>query len=350
MLALFDNDEQRYDAVLVVSFGGPEGPDDVSPFLDNVLRGRRLPPPAKAAIVEKYLRFGGVSPINAHTRDFVAALQDSLRAADLDLPVYWGNRNWHPFLRDTVQVMAADGVRHAIAYATSPFGSYSSCRQYREDVQRAIQDVAAAPRIDMLRKSWNHPGFIAAMAARVAVALRQIGAEALLLFTAHSLPARMAAFSPYEAQLRDACALVSNAVGGTRWQLAYQSASRSVRDPWLQPDVGDALREIHDQGTTDVVVAPIGFVCDHMEVLVDLDVEAREIAAELGLNVVRAATVGTHSTYVQMVCDLVRERMMANPQRPSLGNLGAGTDFCPPSCCPAMPAGGASARAGVSTR
>ena len=337
MSALFDNDAQRYDAVLVVSFGGPQGPDDVMPFLDNVLRGRPLPPAAMARIAERYMRFGGVSPINAHTRAFVEALQASLHAAGLALPVYLGNRNWHPFLGDTVRDMAADGVRHAIAYVTSPFASYSGCRQYREDLSRATQGVADAPRIDLLRKSWNHPGFIGAMADHAASALRTVDGDATLLFTAHSLPTRLAAGCPYQAQLRDACALVAAAVEAPAWRLAFQSASPGAREPWLQPDVGQALREIRDGGAANVVVVPIGFVCDHMEVVFDLDVEARASADHLGLNMVRAATVGTHPAYVRMVRDLVDERMTANPQRPSLGTLGASQDFCPVDCCPAPP-------------
>lgn len=333
----FDNDSQHYDAVLVVSFGGPEGPDDVSPFLDNVLGGRPIPPAAKARIAERYLRFGGVSPINGHTRTFVEALRASLRAADLPLPVYWGNRNWHPFLSAIVRQMAEDGIRRAVAYVTSPFGSYSSCRQYRQDVARAAADTSEPPHIDILRKCWNHPGFVTANADRVGEALLQAGNDAALLFTAHSLPERIASHSPYEAQLRDACSLVADAVDHVGWRLAFQSASASFREPWLQPTVGEALRAIREEGAEKVVVAPIGFVCDHMEVVLDLDIDARAEADALGLNMVRAATVGTHPAYVQMVRDLIVERMAANPKRPSMGTLGTGADFCPADCCPQNP-------------
>ena len=331
---LFDDEARRYDAVLVVSFGGPEGPADVLPFLDNVLRNRPLPATAKARVAERYLAVGGASPINAHVRAFVDALRERLKAAGHPLPVYWGNRNWHPYLADTVRRMAADGVGAAVAYATSLFGSYSGCRQYLQDIARAVQAVPAAPRIDKLRLGWNHPGFIDAMAARVRTARQKADPNAALLLTAHSLPRRMAADCAYEAQLREACGLVAKAAGEPAWQLAFQSGRASARQPWLEPTVDAALQGLARAGRDAVLLAPIGFVCDHMEVVLDLDVDARRTAAELGLGFARAATVGTHPAYVDMVRDLVLERTAANPQRPSEGELGPAPDFCPADCCP----------------
>lgn len=329
---LFDEAPRDYDAVLVVSFGGPEGPHDVMPFLHNVLRGRGASEAAKARVAQRYRRFRGVSPINAHTRAFAQALEASLKAAGRPLPVYLGNRNWHPFLGDAVRGMVAAGVRRALAFVTSVFGSYSGCRQYREDLHRAVQPLDAPPRIDKLRLAWNHPGFIAATAARLAAALQE-APDAPVLFTAHSLPTAMAAGARYEAQLAEACALVAEAAKAKRWRLAYQSASAGAV-PWLQPDVDGALAGIAAQGAATVVVAPIGFVCDHMEVVHDLDIDLRSTATGLGLKMIRAATVGSHPAYVGMVRDLIFERMAASPERPFLGNAGPAPDYCPASCCP----------------
>ena len=329
--AAFDDEAQDYDAVLVVSFGGPEGPDDVMPFLDNVLRGRPVAAEAKARVAEVYLRYGGVSPHNGHMRSFAAALENALRNAGLRLPVYLGNRNWHPFLADTVQRMADDGVRRAIAFVASLFSSYSGCRQYRENLHQAVTQVRNAPHIDKLRQAWNHPGFIAAMAARVSKTLED-AADAPLLFSAHSLPRPMAACADYEAQLLEASALVAERVGAKHWSLAFQSAS-TAPVPWLTPDVDTALARFAEEGHRTVVVVPIGFVCDHMEVVHDLDVQAAATARNLGLRMLRTATVGTHPAYVGMVRDLVRERMTANPQRPALGSSGPSADFCAPDCC-----------------
>ena len=335
--ALFDEDAHDYDSVLVVSFGGPEGPDDVMPFLDNVLRGLKLPPPVKARIAERYDAFGGVSPINAHTRAFIEALRQELTTQGPDLPVYWGNRNWHPLLADTVRQMAADGVKRAIAYVTSTFSSYSGCRKYREDLYEAAAGLEGAPVIDKLRQGYNHPGFIEAMTERVRDAFAEIDAsqrgDAALLFTAHSLPLSMARHTAYQAQLEESCALVAERLGLARWELVYQSNNASYGEPWLAPDIGDALATVAGRGARDAVVAPIGFVCDHMEVVLDLDVEARAKAEELGLTMVRAATVGTHAAYVGMVRELIVERRSANPQRPALGTRGPNHDFCPADCC-----------------
>ena len=335
-MSLFDNDAQDYDAVLVVSFGGPEGPDDVMPFLDNVLAGLRVPPPVKERIARRYHRFGGVSPINAHTREFIAALERELAASRPRLPVYWGNRNWRPMLGDTMARMAADGVNRAIAYVTSTFSSYSGCRKYREDLCAAVDGLDGAPQVDKLRIGYNHPGFIAAMGDRLREALARTdsgGAPPALLFTAHSLPHSMAGACDYVAQLREACALTAEAAGAGQWELVYQSRNASYGEPWLGPEIDEALENVSADGHTHVVVVPIGFVCDHMEVVLDLDVEAAEKAEGIGLHMVRAGTVGTHPAYVRMVRDLIVERMTPNPERPALGSRGPNHDFCPVDCC-----------------
>ena len=329
----FDEAARDYDAILVVSFGGPEGPDEVMPFLDRVFAGRPVPPPVKARIAERYARFGGVSPINAHTREFIAALEARLAAKGPRLPVYWGNRNSAPLLGDAMRRMARDGIGNAVAFVTSMFSSYSGCRQYREDLFRAAEEADAAPRLDKLRVAYNHPGFIAAMADRVREAQAIAPEGAALLFTAHSLPVGMAARADYEAQLDEACGLVAQRVGEDRWRLAFQSNNARTGDPWLTPTVDEALAAIAASGRSSVVVVPIGFVCDHMEVVMDLDVEARACAERLGLHYFRAHTVGTHPSYVDMVRQLVVERMSANPQRPCLGRRGPNPDFCAHDCC-----------------
>ena len=332
----FDNEARDYDAVLIVSFGGPEGPDDVMPFLDNVLAGLPVPPQVKERIAQRYHRFGGVSPINAHTREFIAALERELAVSGPRLPVYWGNRNWHPMLEDTLARMAADGIRSAIAYVTSTFSSYSGCRKYREDLHDAADGLDGAPHIDKLRIGYNHPGFITATAGRLREAFARSPSGELppaLLFTAHSLPLSMARGCDYEDQLREACTLAAKAAGAGPWELVYQSQNASYGEPWLEPDIAEALESVHAAGHGEVVVAPIGFVCDHMEVVLDLDVEAAEKAASLGLDMVRAGTVGTHRAYVKMVRELIVERMTGNPDRPALGERGPNHDYCPADCC-----------------
>ncbi len=334
----FDAAARDYDALLVVSFGGPEGPADVEPFLDNVLRGLPIRPESKAQIVERYQRFGGVSPINAHTRTFIDALERELAEHGPALPVYWGNRNWHPLLSDTFRRMERDGVRRAAAYVTSTFSSYSGCRKYREDLYEAAAGLEQPPRVDKLRVGFNHPGFVSAVADRVREALAELPEprreRAPILFTAHSLPESMARNARYETQLDESCRLVADTLEVTRWQLVYQSNNaRYGGEPWLTPDVGDAIAAVREEGAEDVVVVPIGFVCDHMEVVYDLDVEAAARARDAGIRMVRAGTVGAHPDYVGMVRELVLERMDASRQRRALGTLGASHDRCPADCC-----------------
>ena len=330
--------DHDYDALLVVSFGGPEGPADVDSFLDNVFRGLRVPPETKVHIAQRYEQVGGVSPINAHTRAFIKALQLELDAHGPALPIYWGNRNWHPLLADTVAQMAHAGVRRALAFVTSTFSSYSGCRRYREDLFEAARTIPNAPVFDKLRVPYNHPGFIQAMSDRVSQALDTLPAEqrrnAVVLFTAHSLPLPMARGCDYEAQLASSCGLVSDALGLERWRLVYQSNNASYgRDLWLGPDIRDALREAEGEGIKGVVVAPIGFVCDHMEVVMDLDVDAAAVARELGLVMARACTVGTNPAYVAMVRELIVERLKPTAPRRALGARGPSHDRCPADCC-----------------
>jgi ferrochelatase len=329
---------RAYDAVLVVSFGGPEGPDDVMPFLENVFRGLRVTDETKEKIAARYQGFGGVSPINAHTRNFIAALEKLLASEGPALPIYWGNRNWHPLLPDTIQQMAADGIEHAAVYVTSTFSSYSGCRKYREDLFEATDGVPGAPALDKLRVGFNHPGFIEAAADRVAAAVERLPAQlrepARVLFTAHSLPESMAAEAPYVDQLTDSCRSVAERLGLGDWSLVYQSNNaRYGGEPWLGPDIIEALTVERAARRDAVVVAPIGFVCDHMEVVLDLDVDAAAHAEKLGLKMVRAETVGTHPAYVAMVRDLIVERMTASTARQVIGALPPKHDFCPADCC-----------------
>ncbi|HEX5887813.1 MAG TPA: ferrochelatase, partial [Pyrinomonadaceae bacterium] len=286
----------NYDALLVVSFGGPEGMDDVIPFLENVLRGRNVPRERMLSVAHHYEMFGGVSPINQQNRNLIAALKDELETHGPNLPIYWGNRNWHPLLPDTLRQMAHDGVRNALAFVTSAYSSYSSCRQYRENIANAQAAVGAeAPHVDKLRAFYNHPLFIEANVEHIREAWSRLdgGEQAQLVFTAHSIPETMAANCDYAAQLQEAGSLIAEALGIERWRVVYQSRSGSPMQPWLAPDIGDYLRELKAQGIENVVVAPIGFVSDHMEIIYDLDFEAQNLARELGMKMVRAATAGT---------------------------------------------------------
>jgi protoporphyrin/coproporphyrin ferrochelatase len=334
----------RYDALLLVSFGGPEKDQDVMPFLENVTRGRNIPRERLQEVAGHYYHFGGMSPINDQCRELVAAIGREFGEHGLELPVYWGNRNWHPLLPDTLRQMRADGVIRALAFMTSAYSSYSGCRQYRENVKAAQEEVGAgAPQVDKLRAFYNHPHYVEASAAEVRDALAQIPAERRtsveLVFTAHSIPRSMADTSDYEQQLRETCRLVAQALQLEEYRLVFQSRSGAPNQPWLEPDILDYLRTLPGSGVTDVLVAPIGFVSDHMEVLYDLDTEAKELAAELKLNLVRAATVGTHPTFVRMIRELVEERMNPDSPKLSIGQFGPNHDVCPVNCCapPARP-------------
>ena len=328
----------RFDALLVVSFGGPEGMDDVMPFLGNVTRGRRIPPERLLSVARHYEQFGGMSPINAQNRALIQALEARLAHVGPVLPVYWGNRNWRPLLADTLREMAADGVQNALAFVTSAYSCYSCCRQYREDIERARDELGPdAPRVAKLRAFHNHPGFIEANARGLRNALDRLPpsrrAAARIAFTAHSVPLGMARSSPYETQLLETARLVAGQVEHPHWRLVYQSRSGTPSQPWLGPDIADHLRELGDAGVTDVVVAPIGFISDHMEVGYDLDVAAQSVADELGLNLVRAATAGTHPAFVEMIRELILERTSERAAPRCLGTAGPDHDECPPDCC-----------------
>jgi ferrochelatase len=328
-------DAAAYDAVLVLSFGGPEGQDDVIPFLQNVLRGRNVPPERMEAVAGHYRRFGGVSPINGQNRDLITALEAELAAHGPRLPVYWGNRNWHPMLADTVRTMADDGVARALVFVTSAFGSYSGCRQYRADLAAARAAVGdGAPELDKLRLYWNHPGFIDPVAEGLRSTLAGTGPDPLVLFSAHSIPTVMAEGSPYLEQLRDAAGLVAARCGIDDWELVFQSRSGPPSQPWLGPDVGDRLRALPDP-SRPVVVCPIGFVSDHMEVVYDLDTEAAELASAEGIDLRRAPTVGTSPGFVRMIRELIEERLDPSRPRLALGTLGPWGDSCPAGHCPA---------------
>ena len=323
------------EAILVVSFGGPEKADDVMPFLENVTRGRNIPRERLEAVAEHYYHFGGKSPINDQNRALIAALEALLAAEGPGLPVYWGNRNWHPLLPETVNRMQQDGITRAYAFVTSAWGSYSGCRQYLENIEAARVAVGpGAPEILKLRLYYNHPGFLEPMADRVRSAIdRAPGAE--LAFTAHSVPLLMAETSAYVAQLHEASRLVAERAGVSQHRLVYQSRSGPPAQPWLEPDVLEYLHQTAAAGTRSVVLSPIGFISDHLEVLYDLDVEAAALAAELGLSMVRAETVGTDPRFIAMIRDLVVERRTARIERPALGVYGAAPDTCVGGCCPA---------------
>ena len=295
--------ELAYDAILVLSFGGPEKHEEVIPFLENVLRGRNVPRERMLTVAEHYYHFDGRSPINDQNRALIAGLEHELALHGPRLPIYWGNRNWHPMLADTLRQMRADGVRRALAFVTSIFSSYSGCRQYLEDIERARAEIDGAPEIYKLRKFYNHPLFIEAQADEVADALGNRPAR--IIFTAHSVPLSMAETSDYQKQLQESCRLVAASVGIDDWRLVYQSRSGPPGQPWLEPDISDVVREM-DRGS-DVVVVPIGFVSDHMEVIYDLDTEARAVCDGLGVRMARAGTVETHPAMIRMIAGMIEE-------------------------------------------
>ncbi|MET9296797.1 ferrochelatase [Streptomyces sp. NPDC003077] len=358
-------DPTPYDALLLLSFGGPEGPDDVVPFLENVTRGRGIPRERLKEVGQHYFLFGGVSPINAQNRELLDALRKDFADNGLDLPIYWGNRNWAPYLIDTLRQMVDDGRRRIAVLATSAYASYSGCRQYRENLADALATLQAegrpVPQVDKLRHYFNHPGFVQPMVDGVLAALAELPEDvrdsAHIAFTTHSIPTAAADTSgrpedhtedgeggAYVAQHLDVAREIAEAVraetGVVRpWQLVYQSRSGAPHIPWLEPDICDHLEERHAAGVPAVVMAPIGFVSDHMEVKYDLDTEATAKAAELGLPVARSATVGADPRFAAAVRDLILERAEAErgitPQRCALGALGPSHDLCPVGCCPA---------------
>jgi ferrochelatase len=336
----------NYDAILVVSFGGPESKEEVIPFLENVLRGRSVPRERMLAVAEHYYHFEGKSPINQQTRELIAALRAELERNGPKLPIYWGNRNWHPLLPETLRQMKQDGIRRALAFVTSAYSSYSSCRQYREDIARAQSEVGlsqcepGAPEVEKIRPFFNHPAFIEATVERVGDALRSVPADARenvqIVYLAHSIPISMANTSDYVKQLEEVRRLVSAALGQKNDVLVYQSRSGVPGQPWLEPDILDYLRRAKaEKLASAVVLAPIGFISDHMEVLYDLDVEAQQLCDSLGLAMTRAKTVGVHPKFIGMIRELILERMNPGSERRALGSLGPRADVCAEDCCPA---------------
>jgi ferrochelatase len=333
-----DDVARDYDALLVLSFGGPEGMDDVMPFLENVTRGRNVPRERLLEVAEHYAHFEGVSPINAQNRALVAALERELAARGIALPIYLGNRNWHPLLESTLARMRDDGVRQALVFVTSAYSSYSGCRQYREDIARALSVIGEPTlQFDKIRVFYNHPGFVEPMADGVRAALESLPTArrdaAEVIFTAHSIPLAMARNSAYERQLRETCRLVAERAGPNRYRLAWQSRSGPPQVPWLEPDILDELDRLHTSGVRDVIVMPVGFISDHLEVLYDLDHEAREQASALGMTMIRVPTVGTDPRFVAMIRELIEERTSPHPVRRYLGAFGPSHDFCPANCC-----------------
>lgn len=359
-----------YDALLLLSFGGPEGPDEVVDFLANVTRGRGIPRERLAEVGQHYQHFGGVSPINAQNRALIAALDTEMRVRGHSLPIYFGNRNWHPLLADTLAEMAADGVRRALVIVTSAYSCYSGCRQYRENLAAAVTDAGLDGRLelDKVRAYFDHPGFVEPMVEHTLAALAELPSvddATRLVFTTHSIPVSSAAASgppgaydpatggAYVAQHLAVAALIADAVGARLgreldWQLVYQSRSGPPEMPWLEPDVSDHLEQISGQGATGAVIIPIGFVSDHMEVVWDLDTVAVADAERLRLPVARAATVGTDALFVSGLADLVEERLADTPvsDRPALTPLGPNPDICPAGCC-ANPRGPVAALCGA---
>ena len=333
---------ETYDAILFVSFGGPEGREDVIPFLENVLRGRNVPRERMLEVAEHYYHFEGVSPINAQNRSLIEAVRNELAEQNITLPIYWGNRNWDPMLPDTIAQMTRDGVRKAIAFVTAAYSSYSSCRQYRENVYAACDAVGdQAPTIDKIRTFYNHPDFIAANAARLQEALEAFSQrdrdQAHIAFTAHSIPMSMSNQCDYVQQLEETCRLVAEQlqIPDSRWRLVYQSRSGRPQDPWLEPDILDHLESLHEESVTHVAISPIGFISDHMEVMYDLDEEAAEACDNMSMHMSRAQTVGTHPLFVKMVAKLIRERVVGDIPREAIGNFPPNWDVCPSDCCPA---------------
>jgi len=310
-----------YDALLLVSFGGPEKREDVIPFLENVLRGRNVPRERLLAVAEHYYHFDGVSPINGQCRDLITALQPKV-----NLPIYWGNRNWQPMLTDTVREMRDRGVARALTLATSAFGSYSGCRQYREDIAAACAVVEGAPKIDKIPPFWWDRCFIEGMVERLKDAMDRLP-DADIIFTAHSIPEAMAEASPYVRQLREAAQLIQGRLhlkGDPA--LVFQSRSGPPSQPWLEPDISSYLKNTDSKR---LIVVPLGFLSDHMEVVYDLDTELAEQARELGIEMVRAGTVGTHPVFVNLLAQMINELTER------------GVRECDPNCCapPVRPVG-----------
>lgn len=316
-----------FDSLLVVSFGGPDKKEDVIPFLENITRGRNVPKDRLLEVAEHYYHFGGKSPINEQNLALIDKLHDELKIRNINLPIYFGNRNWKPYIKDALTAMKKDGKKNALSFFTSMFSCYSGCRQYRENISQAITEVDNLLSVSKLRFGFNHPKFIAAMKERVEEAYIP---NSKLIFTAHSIPSSMAKGSNYELQLKESSRLIA---GDREYRICYQSRSGAPHIPWLEPDILDVLEEEKQIGTSSVVVVPVGFVSDHMEIMFDLDIEAKEKAKMLGLSFARAKSVGTHPLFISMIADLVEERLGLRTTRDVIGDLPAWHDVCPENCC-----------------
>ena len=335
-----------YDSFLLVSFGGPEGMDDVMPFLENVLRGKNVPRERMLEVAEHYRHYDGISPINEQNRQLLDAIKAEFASAGIDVPVYWGNRNWHPMFEDTLRQMRDDGCKRSLAFFTSMFSCYSGCRQYRENLIAAREQVGeGAPIVEKVRMGFNHPGFIGAMADSVKISLAKFdedtdgGSDDLVTrFTAHSIPMSMADNCDYVKQLTESCRLIAEACDIKNWRLVYQSRSGPPGQPWLDPDICDDIESLSEAGELKkLLIVPIGFVSDHMEVIYDLDDEAATLCKKIGVPMQRAATAGTSSPFVQMIRQLVEERIGTGDGKPALGSLGPWHDVCPVDCCQYTP-------------
>ena len=321
------------DAILFVSFGGPDQPADVMPFLENVTRGRGVPRERLEMVAEHYQHIGGKSPINAQNLAMIKSLTTLLAQQGPDLPVYFGNRNWNPLLTETFTQMRADGVTRVFAFVTSAFSSYSGCRQYRENMIAAQLDSQPIE-VQKLRVYFNHPGFIDPLVDHINAAKKSLP-NARLIFTAHSVPMSMANTSNYVKQLNEASRIVAEATSSEEWDLVYQSRSGAPGQPWLEPDILDHMRALHAEGVNEIILCPIGFISDHMEVMYDLDEEARLLAGELGMKLNRTPTSSTDPRFIAMIRELVVERRDGLVNKPALGILGPSHDLCPADCCPA---------------
>ena len=328
----------RFDSLLLLSFGGPENSDDVMPFLRNVTAGRGVPDERLAVVAEQYELFGGKSPINELNQQLLSALDEELVSRGHEMATFWGNRNWHPFVTDTIADLKSLGHTSTVCLVTSAFSSYSGCRQYHEDLDRARNEVPGAPNIERVRVYWDHPDFLGTAAELLAESRDAAGlsSETPVLHSAHSLPLSMAANCDYQQQLNEAAAIV-NELAGMRgpYEVVFQSRSGPPSVPWLTPDIDQRIHELAEQGTEELLVHPLGFVADHMEVLFDLDTQSAAAAKEAGVKMVRTPTVGTHPRFVSMLVDLVEEAAGLRADRPSLSKSGPRPDKCNSQCCPA---------------
>lgn len=328
----------RFDSLLLLSFGGPENSDDVMPFLRNVTAGRGVPDERLAVVAEQYELFGGKSPINELNQQLLCALDEELASRGHEMATFWGNRNWHPFVTDTILDLKSLGHTSTVCLVTSAFSSYSGCRQYHEDLDRARNEVPGAPNIERVRVYWDHPDFLGTAAELLAESRDAAGlsSETPVLHSAHSLPLSMAANCDYQQQLNEAASIV-NELAGMRgpYEVVFQSRSGPPSVPWLTPDIDQRIHELAEQGTQELLVHPLGFVADHMEVLFDLDTQSAAAAKEAGVKMVRTPTVGTHPRFVSMLVDLVEEAAGLRADRPSLSKSGPRPDKCNSQCCPA---------------